>query len=244
MVPPLCPTGVGLESMGNFFPIDPLHYSGKKKSGNIILKVSCLIDKCKYFFMFCLSSNLSNYFQDNIIRSMNKQHCCQPGLNKNEIDKEFAKLKEEVVTSDLPIPNLYAKTVTTLKNKGLHLISEIPTLDNVKHVMYNARNNAVVVRKMVFKMFKEIGVPNKFANLLFADYDDGESRILIFMSEEARNSIASIKEFFGDGTFKSCPYPFYQLYIIFGDCGSSTVTCQLLSLVTQSGLSLQVYLRY
>lgn len=67
----------------------------------------------------------------------------------------------------------------------------------------------------------ELEIPKKFSSFVLAEYYNGESCILGFCSQESRKLIGSIKEYFADGTFKSCPRPFYQLYIIYEEVGSS-----------------------
>lgn len=87
--------------------------------------------------------------------------------------------------------------------------------------MYDIRNRSLEVKKTTFKNFGEIIVPPKFSDFLLANYYDGIKRILIFCSKGARDQIELVEEYFGDATFNSCPYPFYQLFIIHGEAGSS-----------------------
>ncbi|KAG5872329.1 hypothetical protein JTB14_037577 [Gonioctena quinquepunctata] len=48
-----------------------------------------------------------------------------------------------------------------------------------------------------------------------------DSRIIALFSKKGKNAIASSKSFYMDGTFKSCPKKFTQIYTIHIDLGGS-----------------------
>lgn len=73
--------------------------------------------------------------------------------------------------------------------------------------------------KITFKDVKTVEVPPKFQSFLLADYSYGNTRLLSFCSQEAKEKLIVLKNIFGDGTFKSCPPPFQQLYTFHGDLG-------------------------
>lgn len=66
-------------------------------------------------------------------------------------------------------------------------------------------------------------MPPRYNNFLLADYSNttNNTRIIVFSSVQARKIICESQEFYGDGTFKSCPSPFVQLYTIHVDTGST-----------------------
>lgn len=68
---------------------------------------------------------------------------------------------------------------------------------------------------------EEVEVPPKFEKFLIADYTCNDIRILLFSSEQVKRTICQCSDFYGDGTFKSCPLPFAELYTIHGDIGST-----------------------
>ncbi|KAL0818920.1 hypothetical protein ABMA28_008228 [Loxostege sticticalis] len=66
-----------------------------------------------------------------------------------------------------------------------------PSFNNIKKTLYKHRNKSLETEKVRFLKWKEVCVPGKFKNLLFADYSD-ETRILIFCSEEGREQLYTI----------------------------------------------------
>lgn len=169
-------------------------------------------------------------FKDNKILKQ-KQHICDPDVLKNEVLKEMCDLRETVVTSDEPVPRLYDKKIIDLKNRGINLVANLPNYDNVKHFLYGARNKALGISKTTYKEIGEVEVPLKFHSFVLADYMYDETRILVFCSEEALHLIPKVKEYFGDGTFASCPTPFKQLYTLHGNMNSTMETTNIKPLI-------------
>lgn len=160
-----------------------------------------------------------------------KHHTCQSNEEKNIVDKALADLKETVTTSNRPVPRLYNEAMVELQDAGLNFVADIPSLSNTQHCLYTIRNKAMHVSKTIYKCLKEVEIPEKFSSFVLADYSDEGSRILVFCSLTARDSVSNIKEYFMDGTFKSCPKPFAQLYTLLGDVGSSMETTKVVPLI-------------
>lgn len=159
-------------------------------------------------------------------------HQCPSNEAKNDVDVAMANLKEDVKKSDLPIPVLYNEAVEKLKDDGIDMVVEVPEFRNVQHGLYNSRNKSNGVKKMVCQNPEEVQVPSKFLNnFMLADYCFEENRIIIFCSQETRKLIPLITEFFFDGTFKSCPRPFYQLFTVHGEVGSTAETTNVIPLI-------------
>ena len=61
----------------------------------------------------------------------------------------------------------------------------------------------------------------------FLVYDSGaeEDRMLIFASAEFLQLLTSSEEWYSDGTFKTVPEQFFQLYTLHGVCGEKIVPC-------------------
>lgn len=108
-----------------------------------------------------------------------------------------------------------------MKDKGLDLIAKLPPFQNYRSVAYRKRKKIAQVDKLEYKHLKNVEVPPAFSDFLLGQYSFKKSRILIFASEEAREMVKVGKLFFGDGTFKRCPKPFKQLYVLFCDLGGS-----------------------
>jgi aspartate/glutamate racemase len=96
-------------------------------------------------------------------------------------------LKEDIQHSDIPIPQLYKETNNRLKSKGLHFVTPIPTLNNIKTALYASR------KKTHFKTPSEVAIPSKFEeDFLLSDYSDDNCRIILFCSSEKRNEIKNV----------------------------------------------------
>ncbi|CAH0403158.1 unnamed protein product [Chilo suppressalis] len=138
-------------------------------------------------------------------------------------------LKDKVCKSTKPIPHLYEKAV--YKNKGLDLVTPLPPLSSVQHCLYDISNKGLCVNKTTFSKMEDVVLPAQFENFILADYYYEESRIIIFCPPSTRNKLGEINVIMGDGTFKCYPKPFYQLYSIFGDIGSSVETTKVTPLL-------------
>ena len=138
-----------------------------------------------------------------------------PDFAKNEIDESLNKCKIQLAAPEFPtVTSVYNATVASYKNSGLDFIKTIPELHQVKSTLYRSRNASVGLKKIVCKSLTEVKVPEKYLDFLMADYSREEMRILIFATQKGRQLLSEGKLFFGDGTFKSCPEPFKQLYSI------------------------------
>lgn len=159
-------------------------------------------------------------------------HLCTPDFLKNEIDERLYSCKQEIIKGNYPaVPQSYNNMIATLENSGLDLVCKIPTFNSVKSSLYRFRNVQAGVQCLQPQLVRNVEVPNQFTNFLLADYADGDSRILIFCTEKAKLSICKATDFYSDGTFKSCPKPFSQLYVIHADMGSTSNSTNLMPIV-------------
>ncbi|XP_013198864.1 uncharacterized protein LOC132904259 [Amyelois transitella] len=151
-----------------------------------------------------------------------KRHECQPDFIKNEIDEALFKCKQDVSSPEFPtVTSVYNAAVASYKNSGFDLIQKIPPLKSVKSTLYRARNASKGMKKIKYTNLAEVEIPSTCMDFLLADYSYDEQRILVFSSQRSRAVISQGKHFMGDGTFKSCPTPFLQLYTIHCDIGST-----------------------
>lgn len=137
-------------------------------------------------------------------------------------------LREEVISSDEPIPQLYSKKVN---HTGLDFVLKIPPLNNATSFLYGARNKSLEVSKTVFKIPSEIEVPVKHRSSILAEYHYEDTHILVFCTEMCRKLFSKINEYFFDATFDSCPFPFVQLFNLHGDIGSTIETTNVVPLL-------------
>lgn len=146
-----------------------------------------------------------------------------PNINENIVSSIISSSVETAASNvEETISSHYKKTVAAMKDKGLNLIANLPKYDNYRAVTQRRRKKVAKVKTVEYKDLKKVEVPQIFIDFLLGDFNDNKkNRILIFSSSEARELMKVSKTFFADGTFKNCPRPFKQLYVIFCDLGST-----------------------
>lgn len=141
-------------------------------------------------------------------------------------------LKKAVVNSNFePVPTIFNETIASINDTGIQLVTKVPSFKSVKSSLYYNRNKKENIKKIKFNKPEDVEIPPKFNDFLIADYCDDANRILIFASEEAKSLMSVLEHFFGDGTFKSCPTPFKQIYTIHGDDNSDMEHTRVIPLV-------------
>lgn len=68
---------------------------------------------------------------------------------KNEVAMMMDTIKNESAESSDPIPTIYNKHMKTLHDKGLNFITPIPSFENVKHGLYDARKKEQQVLRTI-----------------------------------------------------------------------------------------------
>ncbi|KAH9628438.1 hypothetical protein HF086_015968 [Spodoptera exigua] len=122
--------------------------------------------------------------------------------------------------------------MSSLADFGLDLVATIPKFTSIKNSLYHSRNKALGVKRTTFQTASAVEIPDAYKDkILLADYTDQRNRIIVFGTHNAKHLLATVEHIFADGTFKICPKPFYQLYTIHGDLGSSEETSNVVPLV-------------
>jgi hypothetical protein len=148
-------------------------------------------------------------------------HNHAPDFPDNEIKKHMDSLEKQVVEDiSTPISHMYNDMNYKIKDSGLDKVKKISTFENIKKKLYRKRYKSLGIKKCTFKNAVDVVIPPKFSYLLFADYTYNSKRILVFSCNELRSLLPQCKEFYIDGTFKSCQRNFYQLVTIHADLGS------------------------
>lgn len=153
---------------------------------------------------------------------------CVPDIAKNEISMCVQKMKEQASTMVTSMPVIYKENIKPAFDKGLQIVSTVPSFESVKCSLYDTRKKAQRVKKTVFSNLHDIEVPATYHDILLADYRFDRSVILLFCLEESKQFLDNVKEYFGDGTFKAAPKTFVQLHVIFGDVGSTSKTTNVI----------------
>lgn len=159
-------------------------------------------------------------------------HKCNPSEIENVVKEALHRLKDRVKSVQCePIPTLYQETLLSLQDQGINLVTKLPNFKKIKTSLYSARNKTYGVKKTTFKTGVEVEVPDAYNDFLLFDYQQDETRIIGFATQEGRQRMATCHVFYADGTFKCCIKPFYQLYVIHGDMGDDYENTNIIPLV-------------
>lgn len=164
---------------------------------------------------------------------MENPHSHAPDFAKNILDQKLHEVKQNISATEASksVPRIYKEAIGSMKDDGLDLIKKIPNFKNIKSTLYKKRNDAVQMQKIIFNDLNEVTVPPKFIPFVLADYSHQDYRIIIFSAGDMRHLMSTLEDFLGDGTFKSCPKPFLQLYTVHADFGSQNVTTNIVPVV-------------
>ena len=95
--------------------------------------------------------------------------------------------------------------------------SVVPDYYSVKSTMY--RQRATKIPELPGN-FKNLSIPRRFRKTVtgerFLLKNDTENGLVVYSTTEALTIFASCEYIIGDGTFKSCPPPYVQLYVLLG----------------------------
>lgn len=141
---------------------------------------------------------------------------CVANTTKTEFLKNMDKLKDRVSTNFDSVKKQYEDMKSHMDDTGVTLLKDLPAFENVKSALYNGRNKVLGAPKLRCKLPSEVVVPGKFQKMVLADYNDEENRLIIFCTQNTRQKICDFKHILCDGTFKSCPQSFKQLYSVHG----------------------------
>lgn len=146
-------------------------------------------------------------------------HTCLPDMKRNAIIKKIVKCKKEVCRSMEPVGRINEKVFYHTNDEQI-APSDIPPLSSLKNTLLRARYKFLNVNKGRFESLKDIKIPDEIVTSFFV-YDDGiDDKILIFATPTALNVCKKINTWYGDGTFKVTPKPFFQMYTLLVDLGS------------------------
>lgn len=116
-----------------------------------------------------------------------QEHSCSSSLEDNIIVKSVHECRKKVSEGIFPaVPSEFNKTVASLSDAGINMIKKIPRLSNVRTSFYRTRNKSAGIEKLRCKSVEEVTLPSKFNQFLMADYNEFDTRILIFATEEAK----------------------------------------------------------
>ena len=143
--------------------------------------------------------------------------------NREEVNalKSTAGIKRAAVDHPEAPPVQIMRRLDTIPTE---ILSEMPTRDNIRKSIQRERLRNLPSNPTSIEEFQEI--PRKFkqtlAGEMFLLYDlfeheeENETRIIIFSTRSNLKRLSRAKEWHADGTFKSSPSIFFQLFTILG----------------------------
>jgi hypothetical protein len=174
----------------------------------------------------CSSTITLNTQRTLILRS--SPHSCMPEKIDNDVFIAINKCKEEVCRNFGSVENIFEKQVLKLKKKCNHTdIDDIPEFSSKKGSLYEARKKFLETKSLKYKTVADVHIPKKLGKDFVICEDGTINKIILFSSTTARMYLSNAElednyvHFFGDGTFQCVPHPFYQLYSLHVDVGST-----------------------
>lgn len=166
----------------------------------------------------------------NVLRRSN--HTCDQSRLKQKVFLTLNSIKQDVCDDLASVGAIYEKHVNILlQNQNDEdedctdeecLIDYLPPLKKVQDSLYKKRRRYLNCRKLTFTNLEEVNVPNALGRNFLVCEDGTHDKILIFATKIARRLIKERKGFYLiDGTFQTCPQPFYQLVSLHIDLGST-----------------------
>lgn len=155
-------------------------------------------------------------------------HSCVPNLAEIQVKKTLQKCRKRVREEiSVPVSKIFCEEMANIYNKGYDLVTESPAYKNAKTSLCSERRKILGTvenpeHSMDIKFNEDtISFPDGKSFLHLDFLNDEGKRIIVFAGQETENFLANGKTFFLDGTFKSCPKQFTQLYTIHVDWGST-----------------------
>lgn len=150
------------------------------------------------------------------------KHSCAPDFQRNTTDAILEQCKDEVCKNLEPIQKVFENYIYKLKEGSNSLAiddDDLPLFSTKRDTLYRSRRKYLKVTEC--KDMKKLKLPHCLVDIFFI-YDDGvDERIIIFGTPLAKQQITKYEVFYGDGTFKVTPTPFYQLYTLHVDITSN-----------------------
>lgn len=169
------------------------------------------------------SASITLDCEQNIVRS--SVHSCEPDQKRNKVFQLRAECKQKVC-EDLSstVQTIVENTFEPLKEseESAEYVHYIPSTKEIQDSLYRARKKFLDTDSLKYTKLEGVSVPEVLSKNFLVSDDGDSSKILIFCSKISRQYIKNTKlDYFGDGTFKCVPSPFFQLYTVHVDLGST-----------------------
>jgi hypothetical protein len=144
------------------------------------------------------------------------EHVCRSHYEENIRDVVMDTCKKAVCTEMSPVRKIFEKAVVEMHDVDQEFI--MSSYEEKKETLRRTRLKFLGLAKSEFTVLEDVKIANIISQI-FLVFDDGTNdKMLIFSTLISRQYLESSagqeKQYFGDGTFKSTPRPFYQIYSI------------------------------
>lgn len=177
----------------------------------------------------CNASVTLSSTKDVIIRK--SDHICRSHYDQNVRDLVIYNCKKDACKNMTPIKNIFEKNVTKAveNNPGVMMFS----YEEKKNSLYHARHKYLQQTNTEFEYLKDVKIPSILAKDFLVMEDGEDERIVVFATLSARRFLSSSNKlvYFGDGTFKRVPKPFFQLFTLHVDIGTCTKSTNVVPVI-------------
>lgn len=168
--------------------------------------------------MVCTASVTLDRTRKTVLRE--SPHTCEIDVISLNIKKAKEDLKKEVCENLGPIQKICETTLDKLRNENPNDQDVIPTFRSLKNSLYRARKNYLNINLLSHDNTETIQIPQALAKD-FVICDDGSTdKIIVFATNTSKKIIKRPGSYYADGTFKSAPKPFYQMFVLHVDMES------------------------
>lgn len=109
---------------------------------------------------------------------------CEPNMAAKELALRLNTLRENVVSTQDSVKNIYENIVSTYENTGMGIVQKVPKYVSKKSNLYKIRNKTSGVTKMHFKNVKEVEVPKIYQDFVLSEFNDNTIRVIVFCAPE------------------------------------------------------------
>ncbi|XP_078520302.1 uncharacterized protein LOC144819656 [Lissotriton helveticus] len=142
-----------------------------------------------------------------------------------EVRENLQQIKFLAATSNEPCGSVLREVA---QNIPMHVASNMPTIPNLRRMIQRTKQ-AINPHAIRPQTFSDINIPPEltvtFTNETFLLHDNNnpEKRLLIFSTTRNLATLENTEIWMMDGTFKSTPHPFNQIYTIHGNINHTTI---------------------
>ncbi|CAF3857569.1 unnamed protein product [Rotaria sordida] len=156
-------------------------------------------------------------------------HNHDPNKIRNEIEQFKTGLKKSIRETQTPIKKIYRSELIKRYSSSPDDVCELPMYHQIKNSLYRTKNeNYPSVPESINEFVLEGKWRMSLDNQDFIIIDHHNPRFITFGTAQSLQDLCAADHLFMDGTFKSCPSVFGQLYTIHIDSSASNGTVPVL----------------